>query len=321
MHILAKSDIIAHLDTDIAMAAIAEGFVRFSRGEAQLANVGHLVFQHPHGECHIKSGHTLNNAFFVVKVATNFPGNANGSPNNGFVALVSATTGEPIALLQDEGMLTDVRTALAGAIAAKLIAPAATRRIGVVGSGVQAVLQARHIARALRVNEVLFWARRRIAAEQAAEDLVATGLHAAVVDALEDLCAATEIIVTTTSAAYPLIELGMLRPGARLVAVGADAPGKQELDPMILQRARMVIVDSRTQCLDHGEASWAARSGSLIESRVMELGDLLARNPAPQFEDSDIVVVDLTGLAIQDLQIAQCVWSCYQTANNNFTPL
>jgi ornithine cyclodeaminase/alanine dehydrogenase-like protein (mu-crystallin family) len=97
----------------------------------------------------------------------------------------------------------------------------------------------------------------------------------------------------------------MIRPGTRIVAVGADSPGKQELDPRILARGR-VVVDSVAQCVDHGEAGWAVRGGLIDPTALIELGTLLETPVA--FAPEEIVVADLTGVAIQDFEIAKSVW-------------
>jgi ornithine cyclodeaminase len=97
----------------------------------------------------------------------------------------------------------------------------------------------------------------------------------------------------------------MVRPGARIVAVGADSPGKRELDLQILTHAR-IVVDSRAQCVDHGEAGWAVRAGLVDPASLTELGALLTAPIA--FGDEETVVADLTGVAIQDFEIARSVW-------------
>jgi ornithine cyclodeaminase len=123
---------------------------------------------------------------------------------------------------------------------------------------------------------------------------------------LEELCGRAELIVTTTPATEPILTSDLIAAGQRIVAVGADSPGKQELDPRILERAR-VVVDSCAQCIDHGEAGWAVRAGLLEPGSLIELGALLT---APiDFAAEEIVVADLTGVAVQDVAIAGSVWS------------
>jgi ornithine cyclodeaminase len=129
---------------------------------------------------------------------------------------------------------------------------------------------------------------------------------------LEELCARADVIVTTTPSTEPLLSVDMIRPGTRIVAVGADSPGKRELDPKILARGR-TVVDSIAQCVDHGEAGWAVRAGLIDPASLIELGTLLEAPIA--FAPEEIVVADLTGVAIQDFEIAKSVWRRLQAGS------
>ena len=309
MRIVSLGEIEQALDKAAALAAIEEGFRRFSAGEVQLSAVGHLGFPAVPGDCHIKGGYVEGEDVFVVKVATGFYRNRDlGLPTtNGFMAVFSAVTGEPLALLCDEGLLTDIRTAMAGAIAARAIARPGGGTLGVVGTGVQAQFQAEYVADAGGFDRILVWGRDPERRQGLRERLAAKGLKAEAVGDLAELCAESDLIVTTTNATEPLIKSEMVKRGARIVAVGADAPGKCELDPEIIGRADLIVADSREQCLDHGEIQHAARRGMMDESRLVELGSLLSQADAA-IPDHAIVVADLTGLGVQDAQIAKTVW-------------
>jgi ornithine cyclodeaminase len=207
-----------------------------------------------------------------------------------------------MAILHDEGQLTDHRTAMAGAIAARAIARRGSTTLGIVGAGTQARLQARLLARVLGIERVLVWSRNP---ERARAVIAAAGCDDARVASLPELCEQSDLIVTTTPSTKPLLMNDMIRTGTRIVAVGADSPGKQELDTRLLSRAR-IVVDSRQQCVDHGEAGWAVRAGAVEPHTLIELGALLQTPIA--FGDEEIVVADLTGVAVQDAEIAKCVW-------------
>ena len=120
-----------------AIAAMERALVAYSRGEAVIPPVGHMEFVEPPGDCHIKYGYIRADATFTVKIATGFWKNSErGLPSsNGVVLVFSSHSGELLAILQDEGYLTDIRTAAAGAVAAKLLAPRRIRAIGIIGSG------------------------------------------------------------------------------------------------------------------------------------------------------------------------------------------
>ena len=308
MKIISLEQIRAALDVDAAIEAVADGFRAHSSGTVQLSAVGHLAFPDVHGDCHIKAATIAGSSVFAVKVATGFYNNAaRGLPtSNGFVAVLDTHTGAPLALLMDEGWLTDMRTAMAGAVAARRIAPARSGPVGVVGTGIQAGMQARMIARATGRREILIWGRSHEKAVMLADSLTHDGFSTAVADDLHQLCAASAIIVTTTPSREPLITTQMLPRGCRVIAVGADAPGKVELEAAVLGAADLVVVDSVEQCVSHGETSWAVAAGLLDVAQLVQLGHLISDDRI--IGPNDTVIVDLTGLGVQDLQIARCVW-------------
>ena len=306
MRVVDAAEILAALDEETAIAAIERGFKRFSAGQVQVSTVLHLGFAEPPGDCHVKAAAVAGDEVFVVKLATSFYRNPelNLPSSNGFMAVLSARTGEMLALLHDQGHLTDHRTAMAGAIAARAILREGSRTLGIVGAGTQARLQAKLLKRRLGLESVLIWARNGKRASALASEVRAEAVT------LEDMCARADLIVTTTPSTEPLLTSVMIRAGTRIVAVGADSPGKRELDPRILARGR-VVADSIAQCVDHGETGWAVRGGLIDPTSVIELGTLL-ETPVV-FAPEEIVVADLTGVAIQDFEIARTVWRRLQS--------
>jgi ornithine cyclodeaminase len=301
MKIIELPAILAALDEDKVLASIEEGFRKLSAGQADLMAVGYLAFPQAEGDSHIKGGYVHGDDIFVVKMGNSFYRNAErGLPtSNGCMVVASATTGEVLAILHDQGRLTDIRTAMAGAIAARAIARKGSSVLGVVGAGMQAKLQAQQIARVLGIQTVRVWARNESRAAALAAELGGQAVS------LAELCAQADVIVTTTPSTTPILTAELVRPGTRIVAVGADADGKQEIDVSLLARAR-IVVDSKPQCVDHGDTSWGVKAGVVDEASLIELGALLAK--PVDFQDSEIVIADLTGTAVQDVQIAKAVW-------------
>ena len=302
MKVIGLEEILSALDETRTLEAVAEGFRRLSAGEAQLMAVGHLAFAEPPGDCHVKGGYLAGDDVFVVKLATSFYRNpqAGLESSNGFMAVVDARTGEVAALLHDRGRLTDIRTAMAGAVAGRLIRRAGSKVLGVVGTGTQARLQADLVARTLGLETTLIWGRDAGRTQALAADV---GGRAA---SLETLCAEADLIVTTTPSTEPVVTAEMVPANARIVAVGADAPGKRELDVALLAGSR-IVADQVDQCVDHGETGWAVRAGLVDRADVLELGRLLAEPIA--FADDERVIADLTGVGVQDVQIAKAVWA------------
>jgi len=301
MKVVSAAQILAALDEDAALAAVEAGFKRYSAGQTQVSSVLHLGFTEPPGDCHVKAAAVAGDDVFVVKLATSFYRNPelNLPSSNGFMAVISTRNGEILAILHDQGHLTDQRTALAGAIAARAILRPGSRTLGIVGTGTQARLQAKLLKRRLGLESVLIWGRNSKRATALASEVRGEAVT------LEDLCARADVIVTTTPSTEPVLSADLIRRGTRIVAVGADSPGKRELDPRILARGR-TVVDSIAQCVDHGEAGWAVRDGLIDPRSLIELGTLLDAPIA--FLPDEIVVADLTGVAIQDFEIAKSVW-------------
>lgn len=308
MQVFDLDTIMAAFDESAAFAAVERAMIAFSAGQAQIGASAHLLFASPPGDCHVRSGNLTGDDIFVVKVSSGFYDNPQHglASSQGFVAVLSAATGEPLAILQDRGHLTNLRTAMAGTLAARAIGYAGKGVIGIVGTGTQARMQAETIRRRLGADRLLIWGRDRDKARKLAADL---GGEAC---ALELLVRQADLLVTTTPSTAPLVDDAWVRPGARIVAVGADGGGKRELDPAILARAD-IVVDSPAQCRDGGELSWAVSAGLLAaDAPVIELGALLA---APRdFADDRVVVADLTGLGVQDAAIAGTVWRSLSAA-------
>lgn len=305
----------AHLDIDAAVAAIEQGYVDYSLGRADVPPVGYLAV--PDGECHIKYGHIQGGEFFVIKVATGFYGNtALGLPSSdGLMLVLSAKTGMVEAFLQDEGHLTNIRTAIGGMIAAKYLAPVEVSGIGIIGAGVQAELQLRLLRNITSCRRVTLWNRNRARAEALAESVGSDGFEVEISDTVEALVRASNLIVTTTPAQEPLIAADWVTPGTHITAVGADTPGKQELATELVAGADIVVVDSITQCTDHGEVQTAFRDGRITKEALRELGDVINKPDLRRQNDQQISIADLTGVAVQDIQIASAVFSAWRSNN------
>ncbi|MEM7765742.1 MAG: ornithine cyclodeaminase [Pseudomonadota bacterium] len=259
------------------------------------------------GDCHVKTAYTDAFPFFSVKVATGFYTNvARGLPvNNGLVMLLSAETGAPSVLLQDDGAITSARTAAAGVLATRVRKGDEPFALGIVGTGHQAELQARWISQFLNVTEVFLNGRSPEKASALADRLTQRDCPAHAV-MMESLSANADVIVTTTPAQSPVLLRDHVRDGHHIVALGADSPGKQELDVAIIGAAKRVWVDDHGQCEAHGEFGHAVRAGVRHEHDYQSLGGQLAGGPAALDADA-ITVADLTGLGVQDLHTAALV--------------
>lgn len=308
---LSKAQILDLFDFAHAAEAVRAAYIASANGTVQAPEVTYLGFPQAQGDCHVKTAHMQGAPVFVIKIATGFYGNpAKGLPSsNGMNLLFSAETGALVATLQDEGWLTDMRTGLGGAIATHALAPEGFDHALIVGTGIQARLQARCL-QALRPGAPIafaIWGRRPEAMDQTVADLEAEGLTARAAPDLQTACAAARVIVTTTPAQSPLIEADWIRPGTHITAVGADCPGKQELSTDLASGADLLVADLPAQCLDHGEFQTSHAAGLIDPDAVVSLGAVLSGESPGRTGSEQISVADLTGLAAQDAAISMAI--------------
>jgi ectoine utilization protein EutC len=219
--------------------------------------------------------------------------------------LLSARTGLVEAVLLDNGYLTNVRTAAAGAVAAKWLARPDARVAGMIGAGAQARLQLEALRLVRGIERAWVWARDAEKAQSFAETAGAElGLEIGVSPSCEDLVRRSDIVVTTTPSTTPLIQAGWLQPGQHVTAMGSDAEHKNELAPDVIARARYVC-DRQSQCAVLGELHHAIRAGAVrSDARFPELGQVIAGQESGRTSDRQITVCDLTGTGAQDTAIA-----------------
>ena len=312
---LSRIEIEALLQIEDGFEAIKDAYIAVTDGRCDLPPVGYLGFPAAHGDCHIKYGHIAGDPVFVIKIATGFYDNPlkNLPSSNGIMLALSAKTGQVVAILQDEGFLTDLRTGIGAALATQAGCHSDARRVGVVGTGIQARLQIRCLNALMPDRSLAFsvWGRSEEKMHHLAEDLAPHQILVTVQPDLETLCASADILHTTTSAKAPLIRSGWIKDGTHITASGADAPGKQELDSTLTARADLLILDSAAQCIDHGEVAIPAAAGLLSPDRYRTLGKVLSGQQAGRSAPTEITIADLTGLGCQDIAIARTALDAY----------
>ena len=315
MDILDLATIKAKLDVDAVLVECERNFDRYSAGLSVVPPVGHLAFDA--GDCHIKYGYIRGDEYFVVKVVSGFHGNVSKGlkPSVGLMLICSTETGYPLALLKDEGHLTDVRTAIAGAIAAKYLAPKNVQCIGVVGAGIQARLQLEYLKPVTDCKKVIVWNRIESGANKLASDFATSDFDVEQTNDLESLVHHSNLIITTTPSTSALFSADSVQPGTHITAVGADCPGKQELDEALVRRADVCVVDSVSQCTEQGEIQTAFAQGLIKEHDIIELGDVISGRKDGRQSDDQITIADLTGVAVQDIAIAKSVYKAWLGSN------
>ena len=295
-------------DIDV-VDVIAQGFKALSEEKVVIPPIGEMLFPDVDGELHIKYGAIKGDEDFVVKMATGFFQNPSMglSPFSGCMMVFSQKTGHISSVLLEEGELTNHRTAAAGAVAAKCLAPKNVNMIGIVGTGVQSRLQALYLQKMTDCRNLVIWGRNKDKAELAAVDIQKMGYEANVIENLNDLCKVSQIIVTTTPATSPLLKREMITPGTHITAMGSDTSDKCELSPDILDLADIVAADSIEQAIQRGEISQALKAGKCNKDKLVELGSIIIDPSKGRTNDQQITIADLSGVAIQDIMIAKAV--------------
>ena len=290
--------------------AIEEGFILYSRGRVVVPPVGEMIFENPPGDVHIKYGYIKDDDYYLIKIASGFYDNPKlGLPSsNGLMLLFSRKTGELLGVLLDEGYLTNIRTAAAGAVAAKYFAPQKVRRAGILGAGTQGRMQLEALGKVREFGDAIVWGLNEEELSSYKSDMERLGFRIETTLDAEEVAATCNLIVTCTPSTRPLLRADQIRPGTHITAMGSDTPEKQELEAGVLQKADRIIVDSISQCLSRGESYQALKAGLISREKLVELGTAIPDKKYHRASEDEITVVDLTGVAVQDIQIAKAVW-------------
>jgi len=294
------------LDTK-AVDVIEKAFAALASGDVVMPPVLSMALHDANGEVDVKTAYIPGFDGFAIKVSPGFFDNPKlGLPSlNGLMVLFSATTGMVNAVFLDNGYLTDIRTAAAGAVAARHLAPENVTTAGVIGSGLQARLQiqAAHLVRPFRT--VLVCGRDLERAKACAQDISASlGIRASVEANPQALVAQSQLVVTTTPARDPVIRTDWLHSGLHITCMGSDQPGKNEIDAAALMAADAYICDRVSQCETSGELEAALAAGVWTRGTPAELGEVITGKAAGRQSQDDITICDLTGTGAQDTAIA-----------------
>lgn len=312
--ILSEPEIAGLLTPAEAMTACRDAYQRLAQGQVMQPEVMSYDFPERSADMHVKGGYLHGTDYFSFKAAGAWYNNpARGLPALGGAVFVwDVHTGALRGIFLDNGYLTNLRTAAAGAIAVDLMAKAATPEIAVIGAGVLAryLIEATLAIRTPR--RVRVWSggsRGRAAADALVLAMAAAHSHVnwQAVDSPQHACTDADVILTATPSRTPIVQAAWVKPGAHISALGSDMPGKQELDPLILARAS-VITDNREHCATHGELQHAIAAGLMLATDVRgNMGDVLLGRVAGRVNDQAISVADLCGVGALDAAMANLV--------------
>jgi ornithine cyclodeaminase len=296
----------------MAVRVVREAFRADGERRTHVPPVINLDIPQARGEFHIKTAHIEGVPHVAVKIASGFYDNAaNGLPSgSGLMALFDAATGLPAALLLDNGFLTDIRTGAAGAVAADALARPAIATVGLIGSGIQARFQVRCLRVVRSFTRIVACSPTRAHLDAYRAEMTDEGFDVSAASGPEEVCAAADVLITAIPSRQAVVRAAWLRPGMHVTAVGADSPGKQELDAQCLERADLVVTDRTSQCAAFGELAHAIQAGLVTADGIHgELGEIVACIKAGRGSADQITIADLTGVGFQDTAIASAAFS------------
>lgn len=290
-----------HLQADAVLAAVRDAFVLHSRQQGRVFPVIRETLA-TGGVFGIKAGDVPAENLLGFKAAGFWPANraAGGEPHQATIMLLDPATGRPVCII-DGNAITTARTGAAGALGLRQLARPDSASLCVFGTGVQARAQAEYALRVLPHLRQLRYVSSNGQPHAAFEAVFDGRIAIAHVPDADAAVAASDVVITATPGRGPLFGAGAVRPGTHINAIGADTRGKRELPEGLLALARLVV-DDVAQARSIGEAQWAP------DTPCQTLGDLLDGRAAPARSASDITVLDLTGLALQDLTVARLIY-------------
>ncbi len=296
-----------------SLDAVAQAFTWLAEERVNMPPIMHIEVADHHGDVDIKSAYVRGLDHFAVKLASGYFENVKrGLPSSSaMMVLFHADTGFCAAVLLDNGYLTDLRTGLAGAVAARHLAPERVTTVGVIGSGAQARYQIRSLRLVRGFERLQVFARDSVRLESYLQEMRGElNIEVTSADSVEALVKDSDLVVTTTPSREPLIQADWLHPGMHITAMGSDLAGKQELAPDVLTRADLLVCDRRSQCAAMGELQHAIAAGLIAEDAdVVELGSITSGKHPGRTRPDQITVCDLTGTGVQDTAIAALAYA------------
>jgi ornithine cyclodeaminase/alanine dehydrogenase len=304
--ILSRRDIESVVAIGDAIEAVEGAFREHGLGHATMPAKVYLDLPEHGGDFRAMPAYLPNLKVAGIKWVNSHPGNrSRGLPSVMAVMILSdPATALPLALL-DATYLTLVRTGAGGGVAARRLARPGSRHLGLVGCGVQARAQAEALRRVLPIEEVGLFDVRQETAQTLQSEIEGWGLKVRLAASPRDCVEQADVVVTATPARQPVVEADWIRPGTHINAIGADAPGKQEIESALLARAR-IVVDDREQAFHSGEVNVPLKEGVLRSEQIdATLGEVVAGKKPGRRAQEEITVFDSTGLAIQDLGVTR----------------
>ena len=288
---------------------IEDAFKSLALGKTTMPPILRLDIEKYHGESDVKAAYIDGLDSYAIKVASGFFNNPNlGLPSsNGLMILLDSKTGVLKSVLLDKGYLTDVRTAIAGAIAAKHLSNPESSNVGIIGAGIQAKMQLEALLLVRNIKTAYIWSRDSKKTNKFVQNIKdKINIKIIACESPEQTVNLSEILITCTPSKSPIIKSEWLKQGLHITAMGSDAEMKNELDPKIIKECDYYIPDSQSQTSILGELNHAIKAGLVsAEKKYNELGSVIINSNLGRRNINDVTVADLTGTGVQDTAIAR----------------
>ena len=312
--LLSREEVEGLISMREAIDAVEKAFRAKGLGRVQMPPKSYVYFKKYDGDFRVMPAYLEEMGAAGVKIVNAHPRNPkeHGLPTvMAMIVLLDPKTGAPLAIM-DGTWITNLRTGAGGAVAAKYLARKDSRTVAMVGAGVQARTQLLALREVLKIEEIRVNDLSRVKAEEYAKEMGRKlGLEAEVIKETREAVRGADVVVTTTPSREPILMNDYVSEGMHINAIGADAPGKQELDPAILLRAK-IVVDDREQAIHGGEVNVPISKGIITRDHIhADLGEIVTGKKPGRTSREEITVFDSTGLAVQDIATD---WVVYKKA-------
>ena len=293
-----------------AIEAVKTAFAAMAENRINTPGSFRLDLPEVKGKADVKGAYVSEAPYYFVRVGNYFIDNPiiNLPVQSGLIVAFDAASGFPVAIMLDNGYLSQIRAGAAGALAADYLANKDLKRVAVIGSGSQAYIQLKSLMAVRHVSSVVVWGRSPLGTDSYARRLVEDhDLDMEIAPSVEAAVREADLIITATASQEPLVRAKWLKPGVHITAIGSNTPSKQELHDDVLRRADIIIVDNFEQCAASGEIQHGLKAGAITPEDVRgELGGLVIGKLPGRTRADQITLADLTGLDIQDTAVGTC---------------
>lgn len=298
------------VDINDAIKAVEKSFWYFGKGRTQMPPKLYIHLDKYKGDFRAMPSYIDGMKGCIIKwVSVHAKNRKKGLPTvMALIVLSDASNGLPLCIM-DGTYATALRTGAAGAVAVKYLARKDSHKIAMIGCGVQARTQLSAIKQVMPLRQLSAWDINKSAAKKFIKDSGRGGYSKLTAcDSVRECVEDADIVVTTTPSRKPIVKAGWIKAGTHINAIGADAKGKQELDPKILKKAK-IVVDAWGQASHSGEINVPFSRGQIGRKDVYaDMGEIVVKKKKARTCTDEITVFDSTGLAIQDAAIANLIY-------------